>query len=184
MPFFTFFLFFFKILEYFIFNFPKRTIFKKCIHFFDKFTFFCCHKTLKYYIYFKNIYFFFVLKKDIFSRFRCFHNQNDFIKEVRWYTFFPVYLWKKYQHIWTAFTAKKSDFRCQLASSGPKHTSKRQMHTIYLTKSSVYSRYLNFPEGYGFWDAADLWYINMWKHLKQFKMWNIQSTGPLGPCFL
>ena len=34
-------------------------------------------------------------------------NQNDFFNEIKLYAFFLLYLWAKYEHIWTGFTATK-----------------------------------------------------------------------------
>ena len=33
-------------------------------------------------------------------------NQNDFFEKSEWYTFFLLYLWAKYEPIWSDFTAK------------------------------------------------------------------------------
>ena len=33
-------------------------------------------------------------------------NQNDFLKKIGWYTFFLLYLWAKYELIWSYITAQ------------------------------------------------------------------------------
>ena len=33
-------------------------------------------------------------------------NQNDFFKKIEWYTFFLLYLWAKYELIWSYITAQ------------------------------------------------------------------------------
>ena len=33
-------------------------------------------------------------------------NQNDFFKKIGWYTFFLLYLWAKYELIWSYITAQ------------------------------------------------------------------------------
>ena len=35
-----------------------------------------------------------------------FSNQNDFLKKIRWYTFFLLYMWAKYELIWSDITAQ------------------------------------------------------------------------------
>ena len=33
-------------------------------------------------------------------------NQNDFFKKIEWYTFFLLYLWAKYELIWSYITTQ------------------------------------------------------------------------------
>ena len=33
-------------------------------------------------------------------------NQNDFFKKIGWYTFFLLYIWAKYEPIWSDITAQ------------------------------------------------------------------------------
>ena len=33
-------------------------------------------------------------------------NQNDFFKKIGWYTFFLLYMWAKYELIWSDITAQ------------------------------------------------------------------------------
>ena len=33
-------------------------------------------------------------------------NQNDFFKKIGWYTFFLLYMWAKYELIWSNITAQ------------------------------------------------------------------------------
>ena len=50
-------------------------------------------------------------------------NQNDFVKKIGWYTFFLLYLWAKYELIWSDITAQTVTLGANLlVMYGPNHT--------------------------------------------------------------
>ena len=60
--------------------------------------------------------------------------------------FFLLYLWEKYELIWSDITAQTVSLGANLLVKAQNHTTKRQVLAIFLTKSCGYSRYLNFEE--------------------------------------
>ena len=91
----------------------------------------------------------------------------DFFLQANWVfkLFFNLHMEKKVR-IHGQIYCPNSNFKCQLACSGPNHTSKRPICTIYLTKCCLYQTYFNFGCHVcwcGQWDSPDnrvsTWYI-------------------------
>ena len=71
-------------------------------------------------------------------------NQNDFFKKIGWYTFFLLYMWAKYELIWSDITAQTVTLGANLLVMA--QTIPQNAHRVFffLTKSCFYLRYLNF----------------------------------------
>ena len=65
-------------------------------------------------------------------------NQNDFFKKIGWYTFFLLYMWAKYEPIWSDITAKTLTLEANLLVMA--QTKPQNAHRVwfFFTKSCVY----------------------------------------------
>ena len=62
-------------------------------------------------------------------------NQNDFFKKIGWYTFFLLYLWAKYELIWSDITAQTVTLGANLLVMA--QTIPQNAHRVFFFKPKV-----------------------------------------------
>ena len=73
-------------------------------------------------------------------------NQNDFFKKIGWYTFFLLYMWAKYEPIWSNITAQTMTLDANLLVMA--QTIPQNPHRAFFFNQKLHLlRYLNFEYG-------------------------------------